>query len=109
MRVRITSWIFAVVCFLAFAWLGLAAVRFRPIYEGLQQDFHLAEKHKLFLAYGPVACPILGLIVATAVILSDTLFSKKWILAAVIAAAVVLFIAVCRACLFVALCVERAA
>jgi hypothetical protein len=101
MHVRAHSWIFAAPFLLAFSWLGCAALRCRPICEAFPEN--LPETTKLFSTYGPVACPILGIIAAITLILSDVLLPKRWAKAALILTLVTLLISIVRACLFVPL------
>ncbi len=101
MRVKAQSWIIAALFFAAFSWLGFAAVRFAPIFRGLDEvGLHPSSIQRLFLAYGAVACPLLGIMAAVSVILSDALFRRKWLQAALVAALAVLVASIFGCCLF---------
>lgn len=73
MQVRIASWIIAAIFLSAFCWLGMAADKFAPIFYSLEVP--LPTTTGLVLAYGLIACPLLGLIAAISLILTDKLRS----------------------------------
>ena len=74
-RVRRQSWAIAAVLLLAFSWLGFAAVKFAPIYQALEG--RLDAGTRFALAYGAVAFPLLGILAAASVILSDLLLQGR--------------------------------
>ena len=73
MRIRAASWIIAAIFLLVFCWLGLAAEKFTSFYYGL--GVKLPTTTRLVLAYGLVVCPILGIIAAISLVLTDKLRS----------------------------------
>jgi len=79
MRVRIESWTTATFFLIVFCWLGFAAVRSAPIYQGLELRMPVATR--LVVAYGAVAFPLLGIMAATTFILSSVLLARwtQWV------------------------------
>jgi len=75
MRVRGTTWAFAALCLIAFCWLGLAASRFAPIFQGLEP--RLPMDTRLVVTYGAVWLPIFGVVAALVVILSDFFLPRQ--------------------------------
>lgn len=77
MGIRVQSYVFAGIFLVAFCWLGLAAWRFAPIYQGLESVMPL--KTRLVMDYGPVACPLFGVGAAIGLLLSDRYCRGKWV------------------------------
>lgn len=73
MQVRAASWIIAAMFLLAFCWLGLAADKFALLFEDM--GVAMPTMTGLVSDYGVIACPVLGIIVATSLVLTDKLRS----------------------------------
>jgi hypothetical protein len=76
-QIRRSSWAIAALILIAFSLLGFAAVSTRSLYEGL--EVHLAFATWFGVTCGPVAFPILGVVAATAIVLSDVLVRYRWV------------------------------
>jgi hypothetical protein len=58
---------------MAFCWLGLAADKFALLFEGM--GVTMPTMTGLVSKYGMIACPILGIVAATSLVLTDKLRS----------------------------------
>jgi hypothetical protein len=61
----------------AFCWLGLASVRFAPIYQGF--EIQLPSMTRVALFCGPIGFPLFGLVAAAGLILLDRFSQFRWI------------------------------
>jgi hypothetical protein len=76
-HIRKQSWAIAALFLIAFCWLGFAAVATRALLKGM--EVNLAGSTSFAVAYGPIAFPLIGVVAATALILSDVLVRHRWV------------------------------
>jgi len=62
---------------LAFCLLGLAAVKYEPLYR--DYDMHWPLENRLASVYGAVVFPILGVLAALALLLSEVFLHRVWV------------------------------
>jgi len=89
MAIRARSWILAAIVLVAFCWLGLVAASFAPVFAGLESVAPL--KTRLLVAYGSVACPLVGIGAAVSLILADLFCWPKWVRSVLVVALVIMF------------------
>src|SRR5882724_6750587 len=92
------SWSLAVIFLFVFCWLGVAAFRFAQVYEGFQDRLPLTTR--LFVAYGSVACPILGVFAAAGLVLLDLFCRRQWVQVGLIVAIAVAIVLIFRTLVF---------
>lgn len=68
-HIRKQSWAIAALSLIGFCWLGVAALGFRPLFQGLEINLPIATRFAI--ACGPIAFPVFGIIAALVVILLD--------------------------------------
>ena len=73
MRIRAASWITAAIFLIVFCWLGHAAEKFAELFEGM--GLSMPTMTGMVSDYGMIACPILGIVAATSLILTDKIRS----------------------------------
>jgi hypothetical protein len=79
MQIRKQSWGIAALFFIAFCWLGFAAVSFGALFKGIEGfEANLPVATRFAVAYGPIAFPIFGIVAATAFVLSDVRGRNRW-------------------------------
>jgi hypothetical protein len=88
--IRKQSWIIAALFLIASCWLGFVAAGFGVLFKGIEMNFPVATRFDV--VYGPVAFPLFGIVAATAFILSDVLFRKRWLQVALTASFALLVI-----------------
>ena len=81
-----------------FCWLGLLAFKCAPVYAGLED--RLPVTTRLATAYGPVACPLLGVLAAMSLICSGVYFRRRWVQQVLIVVLAILVVCVFRSFLF---------
>ena len=92
------SWAIGAVFLMMFCWLGFAAFKFAPIYNGLEDRLPMTTR--LTVTYGPVAFPLFGVVTAVSLVLADVFCQRRWVQWIVIAAAVVLIVCIFQSLLF---------
>jgi hypothetical protein len=98
MQVRAKSRVIAGAFLIVFCWLGWLAFKCAPIFAGLED--RLPVMTRLAFAYGPVACPLFGVLAAGSLILSDMFFRRHWLQWVLIALFAVLIVCIFRTFLF---------
>jgi hypothetical protein len=76
-RIRGTTWAFAALALISFCWLGFAVTKFSTIFQGLRVP--LPIDLRLVVTCGPVGLPVLGIVVAGLIILSDVFLRRRWL------------------------------
>lgn len=71
------TWAGATFFLLAFVLLGLAAIRYEPLYR--DYGMHWPLHNRLASVYGAVAFPILGIVVALTLFLSEVFLHRNWV------------------------------
>jgi hypothetical protein len=79
MQIRKQSWGIAALFLIVFCCLGFAAVNFGALFKGIEGfEINLPTATRFAVAYGPIAFPILGVVAATAFILSGVRGRSRW-------------------------------
>lgn len=73
---KTTLVLFAVLIVVVFCWLGFAAYKIAPVWEGL--GVRLPFMNRLMLLYGPFAAPIIGVIGAISIIVLGVRCPRHW-------------------------------
>ena len=76
-RVRGTTYAFAALVLALFCWLGFAIAKCSTIFEGLEARLPL--QLKLVVICGPVGLPLLGVVAAALILLSDLFRPRRWL------------------------------
>jgi hypothetical protein len=88
-RVRGTTWAVAALVLILFCWLGFAITKFLAIFQGLET--RLPNDLRLVVTYGSVGVPVLGLVAAALILLSDLFRARRWLLLQLTSVCIVLW------------------
>jgi len=88
-----TWWGMGILLHLIFCCLGSAAFVAADVCKGFGNGLPLM--YRLLAGYGPVACPIFGVMVAAGIILGDV-YSRKWVQWCFVAVAALLLVVIIR-------------
>ena len=99
MIIRTQSWIISIALLLSFCCLGFIASHFAPVYSGLEP--HIPVATRVAGQYGPLACPLLGVVAAVTLRLAHRFRWRRWVHWSLIVASGVLVVCLFYVLLFV--------
>ena len=95
---KTTSIAAAVLILAAFCWLGFAAYKLAPVWEGLA--IRLPFMNRMMMLYGPLAAPIIGLLGAITIIVLRVRNPRHWVHPALLATLIIIWVFGFRSLLF---------
>jgi hypothetical protein len=95
---RWVVWVFAAVFLVVFCWLGVACSIAADVFHGFVDVLPVTTR--VAMRWGTIGCPILGVILAIALVVVDLFSDREWLKLMVVAAGIIFMIFITRTLLF---------
>ncbi|HEX3988830.1 MAG TPA: hypothetical protein VHZ30_05315 [Verrucomicrobiae bacterium] len=89
-KIRMLTCGIALLILVAFCWLGFAAVRFEPLFQGFED--YIPVSKRFAYVHRPILFPLFGLLGAAGLIIADTFLLRRYVQLVLIVFFTIIFI-----------------